>query len=217
MLGSAVVTGATGAIGSATAGHLVAQGWRVALLGTLLQILASVGLVWLIGRWFDWSLARVVLLGFVISLSSTAVVLKLLKDRGELDSPSGRDVLMVLLAQDLAVVPMLILLSLLLRRLTGVARLTEQDLAWARVTPEQVYEAAREVNRQFYAWPAVIRRCWRFMKAFLGNLIQLHHLGCWILRAGQPLLLAACCSWASSASASTPTPIRPGTVWPSPV
>ena len=89
------------------------QGWRVALLGTLLQILASVSLVWLIGLWFDWSLARVVLLGFVISLSSTAVVLKLLKDKGELDTPSGRDVLMVLLAQDLAVVPMLILLSLL--------------------------------------------------------------------------------------------------------
>ena len=38
------------------------QGWRVALLGTLLQILASVSLVWLIGLWFDWSLARVVLL-----------------------------------------------------------------------------------------------------------------------------------------------------------
>ncbi len=89
------------------------QGWRIAVVGTLFQILASVALVWLIGYWFDWSLARVLLLGFVISLSSTAVVLRLLKDRGELDTPVGHDVLVVLLAQDLAVVPMLILLGLL--------------------------------------------------------------------------------------------------------
>jgi CPA2 family monovalent cation:H+ antiporter-2 len=53
------------------------------------------------------------LLGFVISLSSTVVVLKLLKDRGELDSPVGGDVLLILLAQDMAVVPMLIVLGLL--------------------------------------------------------------------------------------------------------
>jgi hypothetical protein len=50
---------------------------------------------------------------WVISLSSTAVVLKLLKDRNELDSPVGGDVLLILLAQDMAVVPMLIVLGLL--------------------------------------------------------------------------------------------------------
>lgn len=37
------------------------------------------------------------------------------------------------------------------------------------VTPEQVYEAARDVNRQFYSWRNVFRRWWRFMKAFAGN------------------------------------------------
>ncbi len=62
----------------------LARGWRIALLGTLFQILVSVALTWVIGTWLGWSLARIVLLGFVISLSSTAVVLKLLKDRGEL-------------------------------------------------------------------------------------------------------------------------------------
>ena len=54
-----------------------------------------------------------ILLGFVISLSSTAVVLKLLQDRGELDSKAGHNVLLILLAQDLAVVPMLVVISLL--------------------------------------------------------------------------------------------------------
>ena len=89
------------------------KGWRVAIIGTLLQILFSVALVWLLGRYFGWSMPRIVLFGFVISLSSTAVVLKLLKDRNELHCPAGRNVLMVLLAQDLAVVPMMIILGLL--------------------------------------------------------------------------------------------------------
>lgn len=100
-------------IGMEVSPKKLAQGWRVAVIGVLLKVLIGVGLVWVIGLWFDWSLSRSLLLGFVISLSSTAVVLKLLKDRNELDSPVGGDVLLILLAQDMAVVPMLIVLSFL--------------------------------------------------------------------------------------------------------
>ena len=77
------------------------------MVGTLLQIAASVGCVLAIGWWRDWPSGRVLLLGFVISLSSTAVVLKLLRDGGELNSPIGRDVVGVLLVQDVAIIPML--------------------------------------------------------------------------------------------------------------
>lgn len=85
--------------------------WRVALIGTALQIAASVGFAAILGWFGDWSLNRILLLGFVISLSSTAVVIKLLQDWSEFDTPVGRDVLAVLLAQDLAIVPMLLLLQ----------------------------------------------------------------------------------------------------------
>jgi CPA2 family monovalent cation:H+ antiporter-2 len=74
-------------IGMEVSPRKLIQGWRVALIGTLLQVLVSVGLVWAIGAWLHWSLGRIVLLGFVVSLSSTAVVLKLLKDRQELHTP----------------------------------------------------------------------------------------------------------------------------------
>lgn len=90
----------------------LAKLWRVALIGTAVQIAVSVGLTFVLGRFLGWSLARIVLLGFVISLSSTAVVLKLLQDRGELEGRAGQDALAILLAQDLAVVPMLIVLNL---------------------------------------------------------------------------------------------------------
>jgi CPA2 family monovalent cation:H+ antiporter-2 len=90
----------------------LAQGSRIAVIGVFFQVLVSVGPVCMIGLWFGWSVPRIVLLGFVISLSGTAVVLKLLKDRNELDSPVGSHVLLILLAQDMAVVPMLIVLGL---------------------------------------------------------------------------------------------------------
>ncbi len=89
------------------------KGWRIAVVGTLLQVALSVGVVWLLGLALGWSLSRSVLLGFVIVHSSTAVVLKLLRDRGEADTEVGRNVLGVTLVQDLALVPMLIVLSLL--------------------------------------------------------------------------------------------------------
>jgi monovalent cation:H+ antiporter-2, CPA2 family len=52
-------------------------------------------------------------IGFLISLSSTAVVLKILADRGETDAPQGRISLGVLIFQDLAMVPMIALVPVL--------------------------------------------------------------------------------------------------------
>ena len=89
------------------------RGWRVAVGGTVLQILVSVAAALVIGAVLGWPLGRSVLLGFVLSLSSTAVVVRLLQDRGETHTVMGQDVLGVLLAQDLAIVPMLMILGAL--------------------------------------------------------------------------------------------------------
>ena len=51
--------------------------------------------------------------GFLVSLSSTAVVLKILADRGETDAPQGRISLGVLIFQDLAIVPMIALVPVM--------------------------------------------------------------------------------------------------------
>jgi CPA2 family monovalent cation:H+ antiporter-2 len=52
-------------------------------------------------------------LGGILAMSSTAIVSKLLVERGELDSAHGREVIAVLLFQDLAVVPLLVLIPVL--------------------------------------------------------------------------------------------------------
>ncbi len=88
-----------------------AEGGKVALFGTSLQVAASVGCVAVVGYFLDWPLSRVLLLGFVISLSSTALILRLLQERREMETAVGRDVVLVLLTQDVAVVPMLLILT----------------------------------------------------------------------------------------------------------
>lgn len=87
--------------------------WRIAVIGTSIQILISIFCIWLLGKWLDWPLSRSILMGFVISLSSTAVVLKVLQDRNELETETGQNVLGVLLFQDVAIIPMLIIISLM--------------------------------------------------------------------------------------------------------
>ena len=96
----------------ASPGALLSR-WRLAIFGVTLQIAATVALVWVIGLFYDWSLTWVLLFGFVVSLSSTAVVLKLLKDWDELATQTGQNVLVVLLAQDLALIPMIIVLNVM--------------------------------------------------------------------------------------------------------
>lgn len=98
-------------IGMEVSPRKLIENWKVAVLGTLLQVAISVGCVWPLGLYLEWPIERTVLMGFVISLSSTAVVLKLLQDWKEFDSKVGQNVLVILLAQDLAVIPMLMLLS----------------------------------------------------------------------------------------------------------
>ncbi len=86
--------------------------WRVAIWGTTLQIVLSVLVVMLLGWILHWPLGRSLLLGFVISLSSTAVLLKFLEEKGELHTAEGQRIVSILLVQDLAIIPMMILLSI---------------------------------------------------------------------------------------------------------
>ncbi len=82
--------------------------------GGALQVALTGGAATALSMWFFGdTLAQALLKGFLVSLSSTAVVMKLLSDRGELNSPHGRTSLGILLFQDLAVVPFMLLVPVL--------------------------------------------------------------------------------------------------------
>lgn len=91
----------------------LAQMSRV-VLGTgsgqvILTILATI--LCLLPLGFSWP--QSLFWGFVISLSSTAIVLKMLLERAEVDSVQGRISLGILIFQDLCIVPMMVVLPLL--------------------------------------------------------------------------------------------------------
>ena len=85
--------------------------WKIAVLGVIAQVSLSVLLIFGVGTYFDWGTARMVVLGFVVALSSSAVVIKLLQDKGLIDTQMGKNVLSILLAQDVAFVPLLLIIS----------------------------------------------------------------------------------------------------------
>ena len=80
-----------------------------ACLQITLSLLVAGGFSYL----FDLSMNQAILAGFIMSLSSTAVVIKILEDVGELRTQLGRTAVGVLIAQDLAVVPMLLIIGAL--------------------------------------------------------------------------------------------------------
>jgi len=86
---------------------------KVAVIGGMVQILATTALGLVIGLLLHWPLTEAVFFGFFIALSSTMIVLKLLMERGELDTAHGRVMIGILLVQDLAVVPMMVVLPVI--------------------------------------------------------------------------------------------------------
>ena len=86
---------------------------RTVVLGGALQVGLTMGAVALAGGVLGLPTYRAVFYGALVALSSTAVVLKLLTDRGELDTSYGRVAVAILLFQDLAVVALMLLVPVL--------------------------------------------------------------------------------------------------------
>lgn len=90
--------------------RLLALGRR-SLLGGLFQVISTVVVVALITSLFGISSSLAITLGAFAALSSTAIVLRVLNERSEMESTHGRTSLAVLLTQDMAVVPLAIIVS----------------------------------------------------------------------------------------------------------
>ncbi|MCZ6696092.1 MAG: cation:proton antiporter [Acidobacteria bacterium] len=85
---------------------------RVALGAGLTQILLTLLVALLAGLALGWTVRSSLFMGCVIALSSTAVTLKTLMQQGRLDTVPGRVTVAILILQDLAIVPMMILLPI---------------------------------------------------------------------------------------------------------
>ncbi len=87
--------------------------WTPIIAGGLLQVGLTIVAVFIIARTSGLAANSALFVGFLVALSSTAIVLRGLQQRGEVDAPHGRLTLGILVFQDFAVVPMILAIPLL--------------------------------------------------------------------------------------------------------
>lgn len=85
---------------------------RIVFGGGFLQLLINTAMISFIAYHF-YNLRVALFIGFLVSLSSTAVVLKILADKGDIDTPHGRTMIGILIFQDLFVVVLMLLIPIL--------------------------------------------------------------------------------------------------------
>lgn len=141
---------------------------RSVLLGGAIQVLLTILVSFVIARQLGRSVEESIFIGFLISLSSTAIVLKLLQSRAEVDSPHGRASLAILIFQDVIVVPMMLLtpllagatgnigqsLLVLLAKGAGIILLVLVSARW--VVPIVLYQIARTRSRELFLLSIVV-------------------------------------------------------------
>lgn len=86
---------------------------RAVFLGGTIQVGLSILVTALLMKFFGFSISSAVFTGFLISLSSTAIGLKLLSETGQMTSPHGKICLAILIFQDIIVIPMMLFTPML--------------------------------------------------------------------------------------------------------
>jgi CPA2 family monovalent cation:H+ antiporter-2 len=86
---------------------------KYVFVGGTAQVILTILAANIIGYAIGYNFQQSLFLGFLFALSSTAIVLKILQERLEVNTPHGKVILAILIFQDIAVVPMMLLLPLL--------------------------------------------------------------------------------------------------------
>ncbi|MFW6104062.1 MAG: monovalent cation:proton antiporter-2 (CPA2) family protein [Bacteroidota bacterium] len=93
---------------------------KTIFIGGTLQVGLAIVITAFINRLMGFAWNESVFIGFLVSLSSTAIVLKILQDRNEISAPHGRNALGILIFQDIIVIPMILVTPLLAGETTNV-------------------------------------------------------------------------------------------------
>lgn len=95
---------------------------NIVFIGGLLQVVMTILSVVLILSFTDIPYNQAVFIGFLVALSSTAIILKILQDNDQVDSHHGKISLGILIFQDLIIVPMMLFVPFLSGEATNIGR-----------------------------------------------------------------------------------------------
>ena len=128
--------------------------FRQVALGGILQVTATAAITTLVAVLLEKSLAEALVYGFVFALSSTALVLRTLNERNELDAPHGKFIVGTLLFQDLCIVPMVLIIPLLSQGLDNFSVWKEVGLAMGQAVLMVIglFVCSRKLVPLFFKW-----------------------------------------------------------------
>jgi len=125
---------------------------EVFVYGALQVILSGLLFTFLAFTFFDITVKNAIVIGMALSLSSTAIVLKVLNENGEIHSEYGRVVLGILLFQDLAVIPMLLMISIFTSVNASVPELLLETLVSAIIVFAILFVVGKYFIERFFDW-----------------------------------------------------------------
>lgn len=139
-------------------------------LGGLLQVFGTTFVIAMLARLAGQPVGRAIFYGFVFALSSTAIVLRALGERRELDAPHGRFIVGTLIFQDLCVVPMVLIVPYLARDASRLVIAKELGLALLKATSVVIVTIAfaRVIVPRALKWVDASRSREVFLLAILG-------------------------------------------------
>lgn len=132
-------------------------------VGGVLQVGVTVLICLLMSRFmYDSSWSTALFIGFLISLSSTAIVLRALDENGDADTPHGRLILGILIFQDIVAVPMMLMIPMLAGTGDGfdssqlytfgkgIGVLVLMSVVACKIVPTLLYYVTRTRNRELF-------------------------------------------------------------------
>ena len=141
---------------------------KLVLLGGSAQVFLTILAFFFVARQVGQTVPESVFLGCLMALSSTAIVLKLLQERADIESPHGRTSLGILIFQDIAIVPMILVtpmlagasgniigsLTVLAIKVAGILLLVFVSSRW--LVPQLLYQITRTRNREIFLLSIII-------------------------------------------------------------
>jgi len=132
--------------------HLKKMKKEVFLYGGLQVILSSLLFTGLSSLVFELELKTAIVVGAALALSSTAIVLKILNENNQIHSGYGRVTLGILLFQDLAVIPILLMVSFFTSETESVSILLLETMASAIVVFLILFLIGKYLLEHYFDW-----------------------------------------------------------------
>ncbi len=156
---------------------------RFVLIGGTLQVFLTGLIVFLLLQFTDFGLQQTIFLSLLCTMSSTAIVLQLFQDKGWMNTLFGKNTVSVLIFQDIAIIPMMLLVPYLavsdvgvsespsiLKLLTSILIVIVAVFAARKIIPFVLRQIIRSQNKDLFLI-AILVIC--FSTSFITNMLGL--------------------------------------------